>query len=217
MSYTYYQSVYRERTNLPTSRGYDHLEPSRGVPSAPTSTKKDKSKRRKHNYSQKDFHRVVDGKITDTIEVFTQVRTRKSSHKTTEAPIAQTYSHCSAKPTEPDFTYDHSSTFSPTDTKRYRPVKDDQTAPRSEDGCTYYGSEDGCSLVPDIWEAGSTTSPVYQRPMRALDPPFKRLLLEAPPSSELAQSVSRHRGAESVISGDTRVSRGRQPHRERRR
>jgi hypothetical protein len=194
-------------------RGYDHFEPSRGGPSAPSRKHSniDKSETQSR-YTQKDFHHVVGGEITGTIQVFTE-RSRSPVRKQPKHRRHKVHNKHSEKPSEPQTRYEHPSTYNSRPTEQYRPTKVDQSVLGPEDGYSYYGSRDACSAVPDIWEAGSTTSPACQGPMSALNPPYQRLLLEAPPSRASVQSDRRYRDDEPAFSGDTRVSRGRQPHR----
>lgn len=206
------QSAYRERTLHGPSWGDKCFQPARNVPSASTQGNSNKSGAQKR-YSRTDYHRVVDGQSTDVIEVYTELEPKVPITKHSEHRPHKTHTHRSKKSTKPQIRDQYTNTYEPAHTERYWPFQGPRTWLASEDGCTYYGSEDACSLVPDSWEAGSTTSQPSQQQLLALDPPSKQLLLEARPTTGFARSARPRRDAGSDSSGDTRFSRGRQPHR----
>lgn len=206
------QSAYRERTHYVPFRGDKCFQPARNVPSASTQGNSYKSRAQKR-YGRTDYHRVVDGQSTHVIELYTELEPKIHITKHSKHQPHKTHTDRSKKSTKPQISHEYPDSYEPAHTQRYWPTKSDQRTRPSEDGHTYYGSEDACSLVPDVWEAGSTTSQLYQQPMLAQDPPYKQLRLRARPTTGFARSARPRKDAGSDSSGDTRFSRGRQPHR----
>lgn len=214
MSYTQSQSAYDQRKPYGPSGGYERIEFRRLVVSAATqgNSKNDKSRAQKR-YSRKDYHWMVDGQSTDVIEVYTELEPKIPATKQPKHSRHRAHTHRARKSTRTQTMYGYQSTCEPAYTERDWPTQSPRSSLGSEDGDTYHGSEDACSLAPDIWEGESTTSQPCQQPMLALDQPSKRLLLAARPTTGFASSARPRRDAGSEFSGDTRFSRGRQPHR----
>jgi len=214
MSYTQSQSAYDQRKPYGPSRGYERIEFRRHVVSAATqgNSKNDKSRAQKR-YSRKDYHRMVDGQSTDVIEVYTELEPKIPATKHPKHSMHRAHTHRARNSTRTQTMYGYQSTYEPAYSERGWPTQGPRSSLPSEDGDTYHGSEDACSLAPDIWEAESTTSQPCQQPMLTLDQPYKRLLLEARPTTGSTRSARTRRNAGSDSSRDPRHSRGMQPHR----
>lgn len=203
----------KKASYLPPKREKQISKSSRTGPSASTQahTKRGHSTTR---YESRVLYPVVNGKVEEGIEVLTEKDGRtppRAKHRKHRS--SKTDSHRHSKPTRhrpafEDYRSEYEQCSIPTESPR---------SWCSDDVYSYHGNEPACSAVPDIWEAGSTVSAAPRHSLPLLEAPMNRLLLEAPSTRGSTWSKDTAPKTESVFSGYTAVSRGRQPHRERKR
>jgi len=211
MSYTYSYSMHSKETcDLPPKRGKQISKSSRTGPSASTQahTKRGHSTTR---YASRVLYPVVNGKIEEGIEVLTEKDVQNSpctKHRKHRSYKIDSHRHSKSTKHQAAFEDYHS------EHKQYSIPTEPPRSWSSDDVYSYHGNEPACSRVPDIWEAGSTVSDASKRSLALLEAPINRLLLEAPPTRGSTRPSDTAPKTESVFSGYTTVSRGRQPHRE---
>lgn len=211
MDYSYRHCVYRERAPyFQPKRQEERSKFSRAGPSAFTqdSTKRSHSTTR---YESKVLYPVVNGKIEEGIEVLTEKDGRtppRAKHRKHRSSKIDSHRHRKSTKHEAAFEDYHS------EHNQYSIPPEPPRSWSSDDVYSYHGNEPACSRFPDIWEAGSTVSDASKRSLPLLEAPMNQLLLEAPPTRGSTRPSDTAPKTESVFSGYTTVSRGRQPHRE---
>lgn len=214
MEYSYSHCVYRERAPyFQPKRQEERSKFSRAGPSAFTqdSTKRSHSTTR---YESRVLYPVVNGKIEEGIEVLTEKDGRLppcAKHRKHRSSKIDSHRHSKSTKHQAAFEDSHS------EHKQYSIPIESLRSWSSDDNYSYHGNEPACSRVPDVWEAGSTVSDASKRSLALLEAPMNRLLLEAPPARGSTRPSDTASKTESVFSSYTTVSRGRQPHRERKR